>query len=114
VRPGTREQRWCVVVGVTHEMDKPVWARLDGMTSLAGQEHRHFRAAGRYVGLFWFTDATTEEAVRRKVESELTAARVVSVTAFKADTAKALHSATFADLDSPAALPPRPRPVWGP
>jgi hypothetical protein len=112
--PGQREKRWCVVVGVSHEVGRPVWVGLDGLTGLAGQEHRHFRAAGRYVGLFWFAGATTEEAVRGKVGRELTAARVVSVTAFQGQAAKAMRTATFADLDSPAALPPRPRPVWAP
>ncbi|MFO0841562.1 MAG: vWA domain-containing protein [Gemmataceae bacterium] len=111
VRPGVREKRWCVVVGVAHDLDRPVWAALDGLTGLAGQEHRHFRAAGRYVGLFWFTDAATEEEVLRKAGAELTAVRLVSVTAFKAEAASALETAAFTSLDSPAALPPRPRPV---
>src|SRR5262249_11534358 len=114
VRPDHREKRWCAVVGVSHDIGKPIWARLDGLTKVAGQEHRQFLAAGRYVGLIWCTDAASEEEVRKRLDSDLTEVRLVSVTAFKKEAQGGQESATFTDLDTPAALPPRPRPVWGP
>jgi hypothetical protein len=110
-QPDRREKRWCVVVGVT---GKPLWAQLEGVRGLAGQEHRQFESAQRYVGLWWFADATSEEEVRRKLMRELTGIRFVSVTGFKEEMAARAQSSSFTDLDTPAALPVRPRPVAGP
>ncbi len=112
VRPDRREKRWCYVVGARHDVGKPVWSQLEGVSGVAGQEHRHFLAAGRYVGLYWFRDAASEQEVRQKVERELTGMRFVSVPAFQEEAASRHESAAFTDLDTPAALPPRPRPVW--
>ena len=104
----------CVVVGISHAVDQPVWSRLEGVTSLAGQEHRHFQAAGRYVGLFWFRDASSAEEVRGVIDRELSGLRIVSVSAFREEAGVSGQSAAFTDLDTPAALPPQPCPVWGP
>ncbi|MFO0876421.1 MAG: vWA domain-containing protein [Gemmataceae bacterium] len=112
VQPGRREKRWCAVIGATYSIGQPVWVQPEGATPPAGQEHRHFLAAGRYVGLFWFTDATSEQAVRTKIDTDWTGLRLVSVAALKRQAQALQHQAAFTQLDSPAPLPPRPRPVY--
>ncbi len=112
VSPGTRGQRWCLVVAATHPLAQPVWAELVGMEQLAGQEHRHYRAAGRYVGLFWFSQVDSQAELEQKIQKELKEVAFISVGKLKTAASHSLHQASFADLDTPSPLPSRPSPVW--
>jgi hypothetical protein len=119
---GVREKRWCVVVNAHHEIDSPsLWATLLGMGEPSGQEHRHHRGAGRYVGLFWFAEAAEERQLKELVKEKLTGLKITSVEAFCAHAShegktqkktQEIHRADFENLDIPAAVPERPRTLW--
>ena len=108
-RAGTLEQRWCLVVRASHEARRPLWARVEALGGLAGQEHRHYLDAGRYVGLFWPASAEEEEA--RRLAASVTEVRLIAAGPFKKEAGEQRHEADFADLVSPASTPPRPEPV---
>ena len=108
---GRREQHWCLVVFATCAPGKPLWARPEIALSLAGQEHRFFEAAGRYVGLFWFTGLETADGLREQIDEKLAALHLVSAAALKKEAEERQHFADFNDLSTPAAFPAGPRPV---
>jgi hypothetical protein len=106
-----REQRWCLVVRATHRLGQPVRSRLEGMPELAGQEHRHFLSAGRYVGLFWFAGVPTREQLLDRIDRDLAAVVLVSINAVKKEAVERDTFADFPDPGMPGPTPVRPRPV---
>jgi hypothetical protein len=57
-RAGVREPQSCLVIRLSHEQGKPVWARAAGIRAV-GQEHCYY-SIGSYTGLFW--PVTADEA----------------------------------------------------
>jgi hypothetical protein len=103
-----RGQRWCLVVRATHPVDRPIRVRPEGLTDLAGQEHRFYPRAGRYVGLFWFVNVDSAGQVEDRVDRGLSSFNVISVPALKKEAGGMQYVADFSNLDNPNATP-RPR-----
>lgn len=114
VAEGRREQRWCVVVRVSHATGEPVQVSLDGMATPAGVEHRWHTSANRYAGVFWYTGLDTREQLLDRVDSALSRVRIYSLGQLRREAEDRRFVADFDDLDAPAASPGRPRPVFVP
>jgi hypothetical protein len=55
VAPGVPEvKKPCLVLRITHDPKKPVWARLGGHAG--GEQHKYFREPGEYIAVFWGVD----------------------------------------------------------
>jgi hypothetical protein len=112
-KPAGLQQRWCLAVRVSHHEGWPVWVEPEGLTDLAGQEHRFYARAGKYVGLFWFGEAVTEEQVREHVETTLAGLKFFTVGQFRREAEARGFRAEFADLGLPAPNQDRPQPPLG-
>jgi hypothetical protein len=88
ITPDSRAKKSCLILRVTHDPKKPVFARLIGHSG--GEQHDFFREAGQYTAIFWGVD----EVKAKKFRSEFT-----SLEKFKADA----HHVLFDDLAPPTA-----------
>jgi hypothetical protein len=102
--PGRREVKSCLVVRLRHEAKNPIWVQLRGVTP-AGHEHRLYRSANKYAGIFWFVNA--DEAVQA-----LTQIDVLSLERFKR---QAVQRQCYQEMRDLAAAQPnddRPLPAF--
>jgi hypothetical protein len=106
--------RWCVAVRVAHPVDRPVRASFDGLERLAGEEHRYYRGAGKYVGLFWFSGLSTRDEVNDRLRKDVRAMHLTSVASLCKAAEKEGHAVEFVNLGKPAlgsATPRQPVPL---
>ena len=100
LRAGVQEVKPCLVVRLVHSADSPVWVQLSGL-SPAGQEHRFYRAASRYTGIFW--PIADDEA------DGLDALSVYSLTLFKNEAKERGFYLEMRDLKAPISNDLRPK-----
>jgi hypothetical protein len=102
--PGNRTLEKCLVVRMTHDLGPTVWARPGGV-KFEGQEHRFYREANKYTGLFW---PVTEGDAAKALQS----IGVISLNAFKRD---AEQRGFFIQdrMPAPQASEVRPQPLSG-
>ncbi|MFL5246138.1 MAG: hypothetical protein ACJ8FY_29060 [Gemmataceae bacterium] len=86
--PNSRVKKPCLILRITHDSKKPIWARLVGHTG--GEEHDFFREPGQYTAVFW----GISEAKAKKFTVDLT-----SLEKFKQG---ARNHVRFDDLPPPA------------
>ncbi len=115
VRAGPRddsppEERWCLVVRLSHAVGRPFLARPEGLPAPEGQEHRFYATAGKYVGAFWFGGLDAEDRMSALL-GELGGLQLVSVSAMKEEARERGHVVEFGGLSAPAPAPPRPQPL---
>jgi hypothetical protein len=108
------QQRWCLVMRVSHPPGEPVQIALEGMPTLGGAEHRWHTSAHRTAALFWFAGLDTRERVEDTIDRRLSGVRLISLGALQREAELRKYQVDFADLDAPAATPERPRPVFTP
>jgi Mg-chelatase subunit ChlD len=99
-RPGHKEMQHCLVVRLGQVKDKPYWVKLNGIKP-AGEEHRFYKEAGKYTGLFW--PVTKDQAVE-----ELTGLSLFSLNDFKQEAERRKLSLEM-PLPEPKANDDRPR-----
>jgi hypothetical protein len=106
---GRPTPRWCIAVRITHPADKPLRASLEGLEGLAGEEHRYYREAGKYVALFWFAGLSTHDEIRDRLHKDLRVLHLTSLTALRKAAAAEGHAVEFLHLGRPAvgSVPPR-------
>jgi hypothetical protein len=102
------DTQWCVAVRISHPPDRPVRVSLEGLGTLRGEEHRYYRAAGKYVGLFQVGGVTTQSEMRDRLENDLQALYLTSLTALCQQADQEGHAVEFVNLGKPAArnVPP--------
>jgi hypothetical protein len=91
-------------VRLRHDPKNPVWVQLRGVTP-AGHEHRLYKSANKYTGIFWFVNA--DEAVQA-----LTQLDVLSLERFKR---QAVQRQCYQEMRDLAAAQPnddRPLPAF--
>lgn len=106
----TPQTRWCVAVRILHPPDFPVRASLEGLGTLRSEEHRWYRAAGKYVGLFEFAGFSTEQEAKDRLDNELKALHLTSLRALRQQAEQEGHAIECVNLGRPgprvAALEP--------
>jgi hypothetical protein len=101
-RPGQYSVQHCLVVRLGQVKDKPYWVKLNGIKPAPGEEHRFYKEAGKYTGLFW--PVTKDQAAE-----ELTGLSLFSLRDFKQEAERRKLSLEM-PLPEPKANDDRPRP----